>query len=319
MNLLLAKGAKKVAALIMACMIAVAVVACDEETPPDSTSGSMSISSAPISPSQSTSTSQPSSDSSAPESSTSITAPETSSAPPADTIIVQPETRTPAEIQQAMLVSMVETHAQNPDTVGYLYIPGTTIDEPVVQMIDNDYYLRRDYLGNEDFYGSYFADWRAQMGSRDVLSPNTVIYGHNATPPDNPNQVKFAQLLKYTDEDFTKDHQFIYFSTPESDMVWQIFAVFYTTTDFQYHNPNDNPTDQLNVINRARAASQYNFGVDVTASDNILTLSTCTYSLDPNYPNEYRYVVMAKLLPEGAAQTPATVEVNPSIVAPENV
>ena len=46
----------------------------------------------------------------------------------------------------------------NPDTVAWLTIPGTNIDGPVQQGPDNDYYLRRDSDGNEDYRVCYFAD-----------------------------------------------------------------------------------------------------------------------------------------------------------------
>ena len=50
--------------------------------------------------------------------------------------------------------------------------------------------------------------------------------------------------------------------------------------------------------------SFYDYDVEVTSNDKILTLSTCTYRLADDtklhYPNDYRYVVMAKLLPADA-------------------
>ncbi|MEG2074645.1 MAG: class B sortase, partial [Angelakisella sp.] len=228
---------------------------------------------------------------------------------------VAKDTRKPAEIQKELLSKMVATHQQNPDTVGWLYVPGTTINEAAVQTIDNDYYLRRNHLGKQDFYGCYYVDFRANMGARSNLSQNTVIYGHNID--DNPDGIKFAQLRKYLDKGFAADNQFIYFSTPESGMVWQVFAVFYTTSRQNYNDPNPTSADYQSLLTDVRKRSMHNFDVPVTTNDKILTLSTCTYLNGSEWPNEYRYVVMAKLLPEGAALTPAKVETNPSPKAPK--
>ncbi|MEG1943503.1 MAG: class B sortase, partial [Angelakisella sp.] len=116
---------------------------------------------------------------------------------------------------------------------------------------------------------------------------------------------------------FAADNQFIYFSTPESGMVWQVFAVFYTTSRQNYNDPNPTSADYQSLLTDVRKRSMHNFDVPVTTNDKILTLSTCTYLNGSEWPNEYRYVVMAKLLPEGAALTPAKVETNPSPKAPK--
>ena len=41
---------------------------------------------------------------------------------------------------------------ENPDTVAWITIPGTNIDAPVQQYGDNDYYLRRNEKGAEDYH-----------------------------------------------------------------------------------------------------------------------------------------------------------------------
>ena len=228
---------------------------------------------------------------------------------------------------------MIAHYEKNPDTVGWLYMKNTVIDEAVVKVNYNDnneYYLRRTSLGEPStgdysvgWYGCYFADWRCTVGARSLLSKNTVIYGHSMT--DNVNagedyQKKFTELKRYLDIDFAKNNPYIYFSTPQSDMIWQIFAVFYTKTDFAYNTPDPSNADFLSIITEARKKSIYNYDIDVGISDNILTLSTCCYNYDGKslgYPNDYRFVVMAKLLPADAALAETvTVEANPSIMKP---
>lgn len=234
-------------------------------------------------------------------------------------MVIQTDSRDTAEIQLHMLAEMQNAMnlAEFPaDIVGYLYIPGTSIDQPVVQNLDgNDFYLRRTYLGASDNNGSYFADFRAVLGDRNSISPNVVLYGHSME--DDYNERDFSQLNKFMDLHFATNNQFIYFSTLESDMVWQVFANYYAHVSFLYNTPNLDAATMLNNITQARQSSIMNYNIDVGANDNILTLSTCTYTFDDGkYPNDFRYVVQAKLLPEGAELLPVAVEVNPAPVLP---
>lgn len=219
------------------------------------------------------------------------------------------------EVQKDMVTKLATFTQNNEDTVGWLNVPGTTIDEVVVQAPDNDYYLRRNNMKQSDFNGCYFADYRTKLGARKDLSKNVVIYGHSMD--DNPDGARFSQLKKYLDIEYCKENPYIYFSTPEADLVWQVFAVYYTDINFNYIEPNPDAARFTNMISEMKQRSQFIFDVDVSsASDTILTLSTCTYKETTNR-SQYRYVVQAKLLPSGASlTTPVKVEVNPSPKSP---
>ena len=220
------------------------------------------------------------------------------------------------ELQKTMLENTLAMQQKNKDTIGWIYIDGTTVNDVVVKVNyndDNKYYLRRNANGENDNDGCYYADWRCKTGNRNSISKNTVVYGHNlgrsanGLIPDYQNHAngpKFAQLLKYQNEEFAKTHPYIYYSTIEEDMVWQVFAVFYTDIKFDYINPNPADATFNSLIKKAQDLSFYDYDVEVTSNDKILTLSTCTYRLADDtklhYPNDYRYVVMAKLLPADA-------------------
>lgn len=205
----------------------------------------------------------------------------------------------------------------NEDVVGWLSIPNTSINAEVLQGKDNDYYLRRNVEKRYSFDGVYFADYRAVITSDlSELSRNLVIYGHSMD--ENPDSKLFSQLKKYAlDVDFAKDNPYIFFSTKDKDMIWEVFAVFYCKTDFKYHRPTVEGDDFQYILDEAKARSEYNYNVDVTTDDHILTLSTCTYKHVASYPNNYRYVVMARLVDEGETLSPtADFEINPSPKAP---
>ena len=177
-----------------------------------------------------------------------------------------------ANVQKDMVTKLATFAQNNEDTVGWLNVPGTTIDEVVVQAPDNDYYLRRNNMKQSDFNGCYYADYRTKLGARKDMSKNVVIYGHSMD--DNPDGARFSQLKKYLDIEYCKQNPYIYFSTPEADLVWQIIAVYYTDINFNYIEPNPDPTRFTNMISEMKQRSQFIFDVDVSsATDTILTLS----------------------------------------------
>lgn len=205
-----------------------------------------------------------------------------------------------------------EAVTKNKDTVGWIYIPDTTIDNMVVQSKDNTFYLRLNEDKKYDVFGCYFMDYESKQGSRAEMSQNNIIYGHSDLR-DNKDGPRFSQLFKFTDIEFLKNHPYIFYSTKSEEMVWQIFSVFYTRIDFNYIDANPNPTNFAKIVEEAKLRSEFVLDVPVAGSDKILALSTCTVKYVPGDTTNYRLVIMAKLLPDGK-QLPPTVEVkdNPS-------
>ncbi|WMJ83952.1 class B sortase [Oscillospiraceae bacterium LTW-04] len=238
---------------------------------------------------------------------------EPSSEPTSSSSTVEDEDDDADVVRVFQIEKIDEGIKRNADTKGWLYIPNTEIDDAVVQAKDNDYYLRLTEDKEYSIFGCYYADFRNNLGARDDLSKNTIIYGHSDYK-DNPEGKKFSQLFHYAkDIDFVRNNPYIYFSTTEDDLVWQVFAVFYTHIDFNYIQ--DNPTDPefKNIISEAKARSEYIIDVPVDENDKILTLSTCTGLYNAADKDNYRMVVMAKLMPSNEISTnKMTMEVKPN-------
>ena len=204
---------------------------------------------------------------------------------------------------------IAEIRGKNSDVVGWLQIPDTEINAAVVHTTNNDFYMRKNELKEYSWTGSYFADYECKFGpNRDSLLRSTLIYGHNVNYDDGKDKERFSQLFHFSEMDFAKDHPYIYFSLPEEDLVWEIFAVCYTTTDFNYiqvlKDRNTSPeqiteAQMMNIVNEAKLRSEYDYNdVEVTGSDKIIILSTCSYKYGRR--NDVRYLVMGKLLPADA-------------------
>lgn len=186
----------------------------------------------------------------------------------------------------------------NPDIIAWLSIPGTEIDHPVMQTSNNEDYLRRNENGEYDIWGSYFADYYSVLTNKSSLLQNTVIYGHSEST-ENPNGKRFTQLFRYLDIDFLKENPNIYLTVGNDRVTFQVFAIFFTDTDFYYIDPK--PSDQgfENFAKAIANKNEYVFeGNAITPQDRLLTLSACAYRYDTEKTGNHRFVVMGKLIPE---------------------
>lgn len=175
----------------------------------------------------------------------------------------------------------------NKDTVGWLTVNNTRIDYPVVQAKDNDYYLRRDYYQNKNRHGWIFMDYR---NNPDELNENTIIYGHNLA-----NQTMFGTLRYVLNSYWYKKsaNQIITFNTPNENMKFQIFSIYTIPTTNDYLDITFPTTDAYQTyIDLVKGRSIYDFNIEVTTDDKILTLSTCANG------NDKRLVIHAKLIKE---------------------
>ena len=90
---------------------------------------------------------------------------------------------------------------QNKDIVGWIYFEDEeSISYPLLYSGD-DYYLRRNYLKEEETAGSIYIDGN---NSPDLDDAHTLIYGHNMR-----NLSMFGKLRYYkTEEDYLKTHRY---------------------------------------------------------------------------------------------------------------
>ncbi len=227
---------------------------------------------------------------------------------------------TAATIGTSGVENIPSWQAKNSDVVGWIKIPNTNIDYPVVVGPDNLYYEALGYDKQADKNGVIWADSDTYFGGGRSLSKNNILYGHNWTNVTNnpkigdPSDVMFAQLASFHHLDFAQNTPYIYYSTENTEMVWQIFAVFYTEIDFNYIVSDGSSDYMSNVISEAKARSLHNYDVSVNSSDKILTLSTCTRAYGSSA--DQRYVVMAKLMDPSEAIVPVAITENADFIRP---
>ncbi len=173
---------------------------------------------------------------------------------------------------------------QNKDTVGWINVNNTNINYPFMQTKDNKYYLTHAFDKSWNDAGWIFLDYR---NNKDFSSKNNIIYGHSRL-----DKTMFGSLHNVLSSNWynNKNNHIIRLSTQTENTMWQIFSVYkvpvetyYLTVDFP------SSSDYSDFLKTIKDRSIHSFKVNVSSSDKILTLSTCSN-------NNKRVVVHAKLI-----------------------
>ena len=188
-----------------------------------------------------------------------------------------PEGTEPAEVQAVVLEEYRDVLELNPDLVGWLRIPDTRIDYPVVcRAGDDEFYLDHDFYGKKSSYGCLFV-----QGDTDVNAPsdNVTIFGHHMR-----NGTMFGGLDLFLRDQYCAGHDLIYFDTVYERHTYRIFAVFTTTATvdegFAYHGFVDaaSEADFESFVGECKKLSVYKSDIFPVYGDKILCLSTCAYT-----------------------------------------
>ena len=122
-----------------------------------------------------------------------------------------------------------------------------------------------------------------------VISKNTIIYGHNISNSD----LMFSTLKNVLDSNWynNQNNLNINFSIKDMEYTWKIFSIYTieVTSDYLYTEFNTD-NDYFNFLQKLKDRSINKFNEELSSDDKILTLSTC-YKDD-----KHRVVVHAKLI-----------------------
>lgn len=172
------------------------------------------------------------------------------------------------EESQEQFRDLSELFTMNDDFVGWLCIPDTDINYPVMHTTDDpEWYLRRNFYGEYSESGVPFLDFRCSLDS-----DNLIIYGHNMM-----NGTMFAGLQGYVQKDFCEQHPIIEFQTADGGAEYQVFAVAWIkSNDDWYKFVNADSTEDFNEsVEKVADKSLFVVEEVPTFGSQILTLSTC--------------------------------------------
>lgn len=175
--------------------------------------------------------------------------------------------------------------AENPDCVGWLTIPDTSVDYPVVWTpSDPEHYLRRDFYGNHASGGTPFLDGRNVAQAE---GQNLILYGHNML-----DGTMFKPMLRYLTPSFRQTHQDIYLELNGAQYHYQVIADLETNTRSPVYAYTD--LSDIAEMKNFRAMLPEETGLNaIPQAEGYLTLSTCN-----NQGGNSRVLVIAVLMEE---------------------
>lgn len=106
------------------------------------------------------------------------------------------------------VINLDKLIAENPDAIGWISIPGTPIDYPVVQTTNNTFYLNHGLNGKRLEAGAIFADYR-------FSAPHIILYGHHMKDGS-----MFGSLQKYASSEYQNKHNKLYFVSSAGKEVY---------------------------------------------------------------------------------------------------
>lgn len=183
---------------------------------------------------------------------------------------------------------------ENPEIFGWIYIPGTGIDEPLLQSsVSDEFYQTHTADGKEGERGALYIEIPNQTNMCDF---NTVIHGKDQKQGD-----LFYGLHEFENPDYFDEHKLLYLYTPDNVFTYNIYAAYYDEGsdilrryDYTtYQGCNQYLGDYYGK--RDMSMNRRDGWEDLNAGHFLLTL-------DGTVSNDKQYVVMAALVNAGVAK-----------------
>lgn len=197
-----------------------------------------------------------------------------------------------------VLPQYLDLWKENKDLWGWLTIPNTPIDYPVMFTPEEpEFYLHKGFDKEYAYSGCLFIG----EGCYPTRS-HVIIYGHNME-----NDTMFSTLPYYWSEDYYKQHKTIRFDTIVQEGTFRVMAAFYSQAyqeenedAFRYHLYTDlsDPDTFAEYVRKAKENSLYDTGVTAEYGQRIITLSTCSYHV-----TDGRFAVIAVETDPAAEET----------------
>ena len=112
--------------------------------------------------------------------------------------------------------------AINPDTVGWIFIPGTNVNYPIVHAPESnpDKYLTVDFQGNSGgwWLPTYGTPYLLASNAADFSDKNNIVQGHHLQ-----NGEMFAAIADFADAEQFNEHRTVYLLTPKGS--WRLQSV----------------------------------------------------------------------------------------------
>ncbi|MCD7808909.1 MAG: class B sortase [Erysipelotrichaceae bacterium] len=155
---------------------------------------------------------------------------------------------------------------RNEDVIGWIYIPDSNIDEPILKGENNDTYIRTSIDHESLTAGCIFVE---ETNSDDYSDDMTIIYGHNMR-----NGSRFHDIRYYEDEEYYYEHQIVYIYNLDGNInIYEIFSAKVVDPDDECYTTVIN--DYVAYVEAAQSNAQMTSKIDTSEQKPLIMLSTC--------------------------------------------
>lgn len=179
------------------------------------------------------------------------------------------ETETGTEPTYVSPIDFETLREVNPDVVGWLRIPDTKIDYPILHTDDNEKYLHTDINGNESVYGAIYLDCDSEP---DFSGWNNPIYGHHMKDGS-----MFKDVVKFKEPGYFKEHQYFEIYTPERTIHLKAVSCYYTGSDGIVRKTKFKSQESFNAWLKERLEPCSYAEIPELSVGSVFTLVTCSY------------------------------------------
>ena len=173
----------------------------------------------------------------------------------------------PTEAAEKLKEQTQELCANIDNSVGWINVPETKINYPVMYSGDNEFYLHRAVDGSYLRVGSIFLDYRCNA---DFTGKINVLYGHNMSDGS-----MFADVMKFIDSGYFDGHNYGWLTTENTVYKIDFFSLSQPENYDDFYNVNSDVSLWLDDL-RINSFIWRNIGF--SENDQFISLSTCTGS-----------------------------------------
>lgn len=202
--------------------------------------------------------------------------------------------------------------AQNPDTVGWIYIPGTVVNYPIVHTTDDERYLTEDFLGGRGAIATFGTIFLSAANTSDFSDANNIIYGHHMNDGS-----MFAAIDEMRDNTNFNEHRSIYILTPQGNYHLMSFSLVICGANDPLAQTAFTSDEEFRAyiqdkIHRSVVSASSGI-VSVSDIEKIFALVTCDYTIDDG-----RAVLFASVV-ESTVDGSSTAKKSSNLVDPDDI
>ena len=184
--------------------------------------------------------------------------------------------------------------SDNHETIGWVRVQGTNIDYTLYGVLKNDFsypVVSQTYMWSLNFDSKFHS--------------TMIVYGHNImnlgpNPKLKSDQFeRMEELMGFVYYDFAKENKYIQLSIDGENYLYKIFAVNFMTVDEldSYPKGEFDSTAKNKYFSEITKNSIYDYDVDVSVDDDILSVVTCSRFFKDG--KNYDFIVTGRRVKDG--------------------